>query len=393
VYVTASVEGNVALFEAYLKQKGGMISKVHYNRDTDTTIGLDQTLDLLCKYCPNVTHLTCACNFTNPAFFTAATHWPRLSSLSTGNLRCESMKMITQGFAKLAQIDVNCSSPSFEGWEEFLTARGPTLTHFTAAAMIDARVYQAIAAHCPQLRVLQNNWAFVSDEVILKIAQNCPLLESVDLRSNPRMPASVIRAFAGHGHLRALYISACQASHEAVAEAIQCSPHLRKLTLCMADMDSCLTAIAAYASLEDLELTWNVPKREAAVLNAKLVAIAQGCPNLRRLRLADLALLGGPCTITDATIAQFATHCPRLTVVCLEGLRVLTDASVSALALGCRWLQTLQVTSAAVTVEGIRAVAAHCCHIREVQLRNQALLQQVQALQVFPKRVLVSKCN
>jgi hypothetical protein len=281
-----------------------------------------------------------------------------------------------------------------DSWERFMTIRGPKLTHFATATSLSVRVHHAIAAHCPQLRVLKLDWQFIKEEVVLSIAQSCRLVESVDFRSNPYMPESAIRAFSQPGKLRELCFSAVQCSPEAVVEAIQCSPHLRKLAMSMVDMETSLTAIAAHcAGLGELELQWYEAVGDVTSMNAKLGAIAQSCPRLRTLRFNHIGVGVSPCPVRDATIAQFALHCPLLTSVYLVGLRELTDVSVTALAHGCRWLRTLQVTSVGVTIEGMRAVAAHCCHIREVQLRNQVLVQQVQSRKLFQKRVLVSKCD
>ena len=99
--------------------------------------------------------------------------------------------------------------------------------------------------------------------------------------------------------------------------------------------------------------------------DSSLIALGQGCPNLRELRLMD----GSTTGVTNEGIIAFVTHTPSLE--CFEAPFRLADASSSIVALAqrCLNLHTLILTHGTLRgIEAIDALAQHSTHLKELTL-------------------------
>jgi hypothetical protein len=231
---------------------------------------------------------------------------------------------------------------------------------------------------------------------MLAVAHGCALVQSVDLSSYPNIQASVISAFTRSGLLRELKTCANDSSdaEEAVLSAIRRNPMLHKLSLQMVSLQRAMEEIALRgANLTELELSWwsaLPPVQSTAPL---LVAIAQGCPQLRSLHLRNCVWGSNSGVVTDTVLVAFATHCPSLTTVYLGNCDQVSDVGVTELARSCPWLRKLTFTSAGVTIKGLRAISAHCRHIDAVTTPSKALVAEARALRLFARRVAVSAAD
>eukprot|EP00035_Acanthoeca_spectabilis_P031858 m.16048 g.16048 ORF g.16048 m.16048 type:complete len:414 (-) comp4999_c0_seq1:234-1475(-) len=96
-----------------------------------------------------------------------------------------------------------------------------------------------------------------------------------------------------------------------------------------------------------------------------LFALARSCTQLTTLRLAGCELKPG---ITDEGVAAVAEACPGLTEFCAEAAPNLGDQSLAALSTHCRHLTRLNVESSGVTDVGVATVAAACPQLQIVRV-------------------------
>jgi hypothetical protein len=397
LFVTPALEDDNSRAEAYLRAKGDKIREIHYDIQVDVTPNWEPTFALINEHCPILQHLTCARNFTAATFCRIVATWPALTSIGFGKgVTDAGLLILAEGCREITSIHTDADLlerlTTEDGWDSFLSLRGPTLQSFVAplSAFPDG-VYRSFAAHCPQLRVLNIGWAGVSEAVALQVAQGCPLLQTVNLCSEPNVKASLIRALTSSGSLAELKTCSNGAdAEEAVISALRCNLLLHKLSLQMVNMHRAMQEIAQRgAKLLELELVWwsELPAVESVV--PLLISVAEGCPQLRTLKLRNSVWGSKIGYVTDAVLAAFATHCPQLTVIILDSCDQFTDTGVTALAHGCRWLRSFTFGSTGVTVTGMRAIGAHCPHVRKVTLQGGRLAAEVRAAQVFAKRVTV----
>jgi hypothetical protein len=401
LFISTAFEVDNCRAESYLRARCDQISEVCYDSRVDTTPNWEAAFVLICEHCPKLQHITCARNFSTAAFRRIAATSPSLTSITIGaSITDTDLLVLAEGCKELtavsAEIDVSLSDQlTEEGWDGFLTLRGPTLTSLVAPfSVLTDRAYLSIAAHCHQLRILQVSWVCTDEEVMLQIAEGCPLLQAVDLSSNPNVKASVIRAFTRSGHLKELKTCANDSSdaEEAVICAIRRNPMLHKLSLQMVSLQRAMEQIATCgAKLTELELIWWSQLPPVASTEPQLVAIAKGCPQLRSLHLRNRVWGTSSGVVTDSVLGAFATHCPQLAVLCLENCDQISDIGVTELACRCTWLRRLLFTSAGVTIAGMEAIGAQCRHIETVALpRNRALVAEVRVERVFARRVHVT---
>jgi hypothetical protein len=403
LFITPALEENNGRAEVYLRTKGDKIREIHYDVRVNTTPNRESTFTLICEFCPNLQHLTCARNFTAATFSRIVTTWPALTSIGFGKCITDTgLLSLAEGCKEITIIHTEVDLAdgdqlTEEGWNKFISHRGPTLRRLVAPfSVFTESVYRSIAVHCSQLCVLDVGWAFISEAVALQVAQGCPLLQTVDLRTEPNVKASIIRALTSSGALTELKTCANNAdAEEAVICALRCNPLLHKLSLQMVSMQRAMQEIAQRgASLLDLELVWwsELPAVESVV--PLLMSVAEGSPQLRVLKLRNSVWGSKIRYVTDAVLAAFATHCPQLTVIILDSCGQISDTGVTALAHGCRWLRSFTFGSSGVTVAGMRAIGAHCPHIRKVTMQGSSgLAAEVRAAQVFAKRVTVDGGN
>jgi hypothetical protein len=392
VYIKPTVEFEIDRLQTYVEMKGDKIRRVYFNPRVESVQKWESAFELLCKHCPNVIHFTCAYNIAPLEYCNRLSVWRGLQSLTLGAaVTGTDLRHIAQAFTGLTHIDARCHiTPSSGGWQQHLVTRGAMLTHFAASTGLSNAVYSAIATHCPQLRSLSIDWTHANTSLATQIAQGCSLLESLNLCNYDTVSPEVVLIFAQSGNLRELEFCIEEGGDAVIAEAVKRCSQLRKLSMVMEAIHTTLDAIAETCRhLEVLELVWWTAE-SSAKLNAQLAAIARVSPKLRQLRLRGPFVERGNEGVCDATLLVFGDCCPLLTHVTIEGTNSVTDIGLVALARGCPWLRVIRLRSTVVTMQGMRAMAAHCRHLESVCVAHKSLVAEMKAAQVFRKRVKVS---
>lgn len=128
-------------------------------------------------------------------------------------------------------------------------------------------------------------------------------------------------------------------------------------------MDAGLIALAeGCPNLCSIELRVN----SAEVSDTSLIAIASHCPNLKRFSVGVQP--GRTKKMTDNVAHALAKHAPLLNHVELHGFGGVTNEGVGALAAGLRWLHTVSLARTAVSTDGVRLLAERCPRLRSVNL-------------------------
>ena len=239
----------------------------------------------------------------------------------------------------------------------------------------------------------------VDDEMMREIGDEIQELKQLDLQYCPRVSDAGLRALAGCPDLRTLTLrDNGRVTDAAVVFLAQRLPALKNLTLdaCPGVGDASLKALAAHAtSLTALDVTRNGCNEDdffsedelrssnnqhadtptTKVTDAGILALAcRSNNNLMRLTL-DQA-----CRLTDASMVPFARSfsVPRrrpLLLLSLAGCKLLTDATIHAVAANCPLLNDIYLGELAkITDSPVEALLAKCLMLRRLDLFACVLL-------------------
>ena len=106
--------------------------------------------------------------------------------------------------------------------------------------------------------------------------------------------------------------------------------------------------------------------RGCGMTDAKLVAIASGFPQLRELNIVQpltTRVLAQTSTAASGAHGGYDIDCGPF-----DFFDAVTDAGITALALGCHDLVSLTLDSGAVSDAGVAALAAHCPRLVELNI-------------------------
>lgn len=146
-------------------------------------------------------------------------------------------------------------------------------------------------------------------------------------------------------------------------------------------------AVAQNPNLQHLDLT-----QCERISDEGVVKVAQGCPELRHISLAE-------CNITDASILALGaavdaqgSGCYHLETVRLAYCREIGDAALHKLARGCPNVHTLDLSncSARITPEGLRVALRTWTRLQTLRLKGfhlstESIIDGVHpSLKVFP---------
>lgn len=103
-----------------------------------------------------------------------------------------------------------------------------------------------------------------------------------------------------------------------------------------------------------------------------IVAVAAGCPELRRIDLSNTTQM------TESAIIALAEGCPKVTKFFASACRGITDRSLCAI--GQQWLLliTLNMCNGVMTSEGIDAIEKGCPLLTTCHLPGCMLLTMLQ---------------
>eukprot|EP00899_Mesostigma_viride_P008072 jgi/Mesvir1/17266/Mv07675-RA.1 len=260
-----------------------------------------------------------------------------------------------------------------------IASRCPRLQHLClhSQRVGDAGI-TAIASHCPRLRHLDVSCTDVGDAGITAIAQGCRELRSLNVYCCRSIGDDSFVAIAENcPQLETLKREGCSVRDRGIAAILSCCTQLREFFIEINVTDAELRlGPASCHQLQSLALSGQVTEVTAAVLaphcsqltslsintkapDASLGAFAGCCPLLKQLCLGK---------VTDAGMLAVATHFPRLQSVNVWGCRGLTDASMTELVTNCPRLRRLVLSASAVGDRTVLAAGQHCPDLRILDL-------------------------
>jgi Leucine-rich repeat (LRR) protein len=305
----------------------------------------DADISLIAKKCPRLSDLNLdGCNLISDTTLVAlGEHCPRLSSLRLWDLGAgvsdAGIIKLADGCRQLSTFTLgNCERLTDAENElsrlpltvlELMRYRNPLQVddlimdpqpYLTELRLIDCRRLIAVdgISFAPQLTWLQlKNCRVVRDRHIRAIARGCPRLLHLDVSYCPRVKEG-IEAVAQHCQdLTTLYVDSTGVGDEQMHALIQC----RRLT--DLDVSGCPISDAAAFSIAQMPLR-RLALTGTPITDAFVGAVAQGCPALETLYVANSA-------ITDVGFAAIAQHCDNLQYLDLRNTQV-TGAGLRAFA-------------------------------------------------------------
>lgn len=240
-----------------LQAGGPPLTQLQVNHSPALT---DHALALVTQRCPQLHTLGVA-------------YCPRLTE--------QSLLELSKNCPALQWLDVSgCSS-----WSESALALFSTLPHLQHLGMQDMSHWSSEAllhlAHCGQLVSLRaGDCTALNDDVLHALALACPRMMAVDL---------------SHG---------LQLTQEGVQRALDLWPRLRVLVMRRAGSGQWERRGLVHSQVEVVDVSWSGGWQDEG-----LIALANGCPRLRRVELAWCDAL------TEASLRVLVAVCPHLEVL------------------------------------------------------------------------------
>ena len=281
-----------------------------------------------------------------------------LPARHSSNVECTMASLATHNLSRSAQQLAVLQCLEREGW---LVA---PLLNGCRVAVLSRACKQTLEGWPNRLECLECLKLCRNDLVARKlqwVAHHCPQLRYLSLYSripDGRNLTQAIQAIAGGcSRLRHLDSGGNSLSNALIETVAQACPHLE--CLCLADCDVTDAALRAVAQrcphLKKLDVSEN------RVSNAAIRTVAQACPQLECLCLAA-------CGVTDAALWAVAQSCPQLKELNVSLNRV-SNATIQAVAKGCPQLKKLNVIGCPMLTESaILSIVQSCPHVRILRL-------------------------
>jgi hypothetical protein len=211
----------------------------------------------------------------------------------------------------------------------------------------------AVAENCPLLECLNIAWCHCTPMSILRIVQMCPNLRSLDIAKNDGFNDAAIIEISRHCPLlEELELFGCSffdhITDVSISEVARTHPGLKKLGVGESDVtDEGLYAIAEHCKgLKSLCTSWSVK-----VSDAGIIRIAENCLQLKELRICKHSSYGRSVVyfvITDAAMNAVAEHLTLLEDLDINGSAV-TDDCISMIRQNCVNLKHLSANPRPIT--------------------------------------------
>lgn len=313
----------------------------------------DDTLELVCRCCPMLTHIDLrGCeHITDSGIANLVDACTHLSSIDVS--RCfkltESSIISLSRCVDLTSLDVSCCY-KISNLDAFHTSDG------------DATRHSAGTRRCEQfstLNVSMLNNRLLTEASIVALVTKCTRLTSLDVSRLTNLTNSAVEAIAKTCvHLVDVNISFCSRVSDVGMYALAKCAHLTTLyagnlfkmtdagigtlsaqctQLCTLHLPYCSQvrdlgcATRHWSRMTSLDLT-----QVTTLTDANVVSIACHCSQLTSVRMAHCS------SITDAS-AFALSHCPMLTVIDMSQCFKLTDDGVVAIATNCKRLTCLRL--------------------------------------------------
>lgn len=286
------------------------------------------------------------------------TRLERLTLVNCTNLTDESLEAILSKMPNLVALDLTgVGSVS----DRSITALAHTASRLQGinlggCKLVTDEGITQLATHCTLLRRVKLAGLQVTNQSVIHLARQCPLLLEMDLNGCTAISNDAIRElWTCSGHVRELKLGLIGAALTDDAFPVPADPQLRMITSpngsqsppLILPPETGLTTTRSFEHLRILDLTGCTSLTDAAVEG--IISVA---PKIRNLVLAKCTLLtdnaiasvcklgrylhylhlGHVSLITDRAVIQLARTCTRLRYVDLACCTQLTDLSVSELA-------------------------------------------------------------
>ncbi|KAF5736889.1 F-box/LRR-repeat protein 4-like [Tripterygium wilfordii] len=196
----------------------------------------------------------------------------------------------------------------------------------------------SLASSCDSLKSLDLQGCYVGDQGLSAVGKYCKLLEDLNLRFCEGLTdlGLVELAQGCRKSLKSLGVAACA-----------------KIT------DVSLESVGAHCkSLETLSLD------SEFMHNKGVVAVAQGCPALKILKLRCV-------NVTDEALMTVGTSCLSLELLALYSFQQFTDKGLHAVGKGCKKLKNLTLSDCYfLTDNGLEAIATGCAELTHLEVNG-----------------------
>ncbi|KAL5163551.1 F-box/LRR-repeat protein 4 [Glycine soja] len=195
-----------------------------------------------------------------------------------------------------------------------------------------------LARKCTSLRALDLQVCYVGDQGLAAVGQCCKQLEDLNLRFCHRLTdTGLVELALGVGKsLKSLGVAACTKITDISMEAV--GSHCR--------------------SLENLSL------ESETIHNKGLLAVSQGCPALKVLKLHCF-------DVTDDALKAVGTNCLLLELLALYSFQRFTDKGLRAIGNGCKKLKNLTLIDCYfISDKGLEAIATGCKELTHLEVNG-----------------------
>ncbi|CAJ1941182.1 unnamed protein product [Sphenostylis stenocarpa] len=196
----------------------------------------------------------------------------------------------------------------------------------------------SLARKCTSLKALDLQGCYVGDQGLAAVGQCCKHLEDLNLRFCEGLTDSgLVELAVGVGKsLKSLGVAACAKITDISMEAVG---------------SNC-------RSLETLSLD------SEFIHNRGLVAVAQGCPTLKVLKLQCI-------NVTDDALKAVGTSCLSLELLALYSFQRFTDKGLRAIGNGCKKLKNLTLIDCYfLSDKGLEAIATGCKELTHLEVNG-----------------------
>ncbi|XP_065818167.1 F-box/LRR-repeat protein 2-like, partial [Labrus bergylta] len=266
----------------------------------------------------------------------------------------------------------SCSGPSLSSWglAKFFTLCRNSLeelqvTSCTGPGLHGDRMLPLIGQLCDHVTSVDVSWSGATDTGVKALSDCCPRLrlKSVVLNGCQLTDDPLVKLVMRHKEsLRRVEVFGCQFLSPSCLQTVfkTCAglQHLNIGQVPRVNTD-CLTVMTSQLSgLISLNLTGL-----QAVSDVAVDSLLQSCVKLQSLTLSSCP------AVTDLTLLNISKYTPCIRALDVSGCKAVTDAGVESLALGCRRLQQLDLSSTCTGNRGVTLLANYCSsHLQTVKL-------------------------
>jgi hypothetical protein len=370
----------------YLHLHRHHVRNVTVEMDSSLPFEFEAALKEICEQCPNVAKLDTGKGATVSAvtFSHIAHHWPQLTHLA---IQVDGVgdgdEFVSLCVERQSLVELTLwTAPPAPALTKALQVCSAELQKFTAFAPLKLSDYRSLAQRCPLLREVDVPHSKLDDAGLEAVGANCVHLEVLKLEKNAKVTNKGLVAVARNRALTTLCLNGCPNITDAGLRAVaQNCPLLERVDLShsAAVTDATLLALGQTCHhLRELSL------RAVSVTHVGLLAVAAGCPQLRMVRAPEcdvgraveavargcprLRVLASPhADVPAAAVRALAECCPLLTTVELWGEEI-GDAEITALVKGCPLLTRLYVCGTSATEKALATIRDQCKHLAEVEV-------------------------